>query len=335
MEKINVICITPVKNEAWILERALKCHSLWADHIFIADQGSEDGSREIAERFEKVTLVESDYSTYNMGHVRKKLLEAARKIPGKRIIIALDGDEMLSANWVNSSEWQAILAAPEGTVLYFRWANILPDHLSVWLKPCDIAFGFVDDGREYQGSRISEPRVQISETSSSLLMREMNVLHYQYNDWTRMESKQRWYQCWEHLNYSTKRPIQIYRQYHQMYGIDPSEIQPLQPEWLAEYVKQGVNMTTVPPRAFYYWDRELLDLFSKYGLDRFRKLDVWQVDWQEISQQMGYEWQQIKPLSDPRNSFEKSVHAWLKQTQPDSKRWTIRLVQNLLKIFGW
>ena len=120
-----------------------------------------------------------------------------------------------------------------------------------------------------------------------------------------------------------------------MYGIDPSEIQPLQPEWLAEYVKQGVNMTTVPPRAFYYWDRELLDLFSKYGIDRLRKLDVWQVDWQEISQQMEYEGQQIEPLADPRNSFEKSVHAWLKQTQPDSQRWTIRLVQNLLKIFGW
>ena len=37
---LKIICLTPVKNEGWILERFLKCTSLWADYIIIADQSS-------------------------------------------------------------------------------------------------------------------------------------------------------------------------------------------------------------------------------------------------------------------------------------------------------
>jgi len=35
-----LICMTPVRNEAWILHAFLKATSLWADHIIIADQNS-------------------------------------------------------------------------------------------------------------------------------------------------------------------------------------------------------------------------------------------------------------------------------------------------------
>ena len=34
----TVICVTPVKNEARILPRFLRCAATWADHILIADQ---------------------------------------------------------------------------------------------------------------------------------------------------------------------------------------------------------------------------------------------------------------------------------------------------------
>ena len=55
----KIICLTPVRNESWILEKFLKCASLWADIIIIADQESDDGSREIAKNFEKVKLVDN------------------------------------------------------------------------------------------------------------------------------------------------------------------------------------------------------------------------------------------------------------------------------------
>ena len=55
------------------------------------------------------------------------LVEAARSIPndGKRIFIALDADEALSANWRKSPEWHKLLRAAPGTVLAFRRLNLL------------------------------------------------------------------------------------------------------------------------------------------------------------------------------------------------------------------
>ena len=32
-ERPKIICLTPVKNEEWILRRFLRLASLWADHI--------------------------------------------------------------------------------------------------------------------------------------------------------------------------------------------------------------------------------------------------------------------------------------------------------------
>lgn len=51
-----VCCLTPVKNEACILERFLYAASLWADHIIVADQMSTDESREIAKKIQRLYL---------------------------------------------------------------------------------------------------------------------------------------------------------------------------------------------------------------------------------------------------------------------------------------
>jgi hypothetical protein len=37
MSDATVICIVPVKNEAWILGNFLTCAQKWADHIIVAD----------------------------------------------------------------------------------------------------------------------------------------------------------------------------------------------------------------------------------------------------------------------------------------------------------
>lgn len=40
--KTQIVCLTPVRNEAWILERFLKAAELCADHIVLADQDSTE-----------------------------------------------------------------------------------------------------------------------------------------------------------------------------------------------------------------------------------------------------------------------------------------------------
>ena len=64
-ENFNIICLTPVRNEAWILDKFLQCTSLWADYIILADQMSTDGSREIALKYPKVILVDNNSATFN------------------------------------------------------------------------------------------------------------------------------------------------------------------------------------------------------------------------------------------------------------------------------
>ena len=79
----KLICLPPVLNEAWILERFIKCASLWADHIIIADQGSTDGSVEIAKRYEKVIFIDNQTDgDFNEMKMRAPLFEAANKIEG-------------------------------------------------------------------------------------------------------------------------------------------------------------------------------------------------------------------------------------------------------------
>lgn len=49
--------------------------------------------------------------------------------------MALDADEALSANVLDSAEWRAALAAEPGTVLRLRWANLLPGCRRAWIPP--------------------------------------------------------------------------------------------------------------------------------------------------------------------------------------------------------
>ena len=101
----TLVCLTPVKNESWILHRFLKSASLWADHIIIADQNSTDNSREIALQYSKVILIENNAEEFNEPERQKLLIDKAREIEGKRVIIALDADEMLTSNFLTSPEW--------------------------------------------------------------------------------------------------------------------------------------------------------------------------------------------------------------------------------------
>ena len=116
MDKPYIICLIPVKNEAWILDRCLQTASLWADKIIVADQMSDDGSPEIAVKYSKVQLIRNTSAQFNEPERQKLLIDAARKIPydGKKLLIALDADEMLTANLLDSPEWQTILDAPVG-----------------------------------------------------------------------------------------------------------------------------------------------------------------------------------------------------------------------------
>ncbi len=110
-KKKSVICLTPIRNESWILDKFLSSASIWADYIIISDQNSDDNSRDIAKRYEKVRLIENSYTDYNEFLIRQVLFEEARKIKGDKVLIALDADEFFTPDLFLSDEWEKILTS--------------------------------------------------------------------------------------------------------------------------------------------------------------------------------------------------------------------------------
>ena len=325
-ERAVVICITPVRNEAWILERFLQCASLWADHIIIVDQNSDDGSRELAARHPKVTIL--DYSAEEFSEVQRRslLISEAQRIPGKRLIVALDADEANSANWMHSPEWSTVLRTPRGTAIKFGWANLLPGLETCWI-PETTTYALMDDGSEFPAIPIHGPRLPTpSGTVPSLVLRDLKVLHYMCADWERMMSKQRWYQCWERIHSPRLRPIPLYRRYHHIHAIHPSEILPVPADWFEGYERLHIDMKTIATQEVYRWDGEVLRFLKEYGPKRFGKIDIWDMDWTEVNRKLGGCIPDEK-LRDPRGPIHRIIHRWLRATQLRMSDRKIRFVQ--------
>jgi hypothetical protein len=302
--------------------------------VILADQGSTDGTRAIARRFSKVRVVENGSSDYDEGSRQRLLLTAAREIAGPRLLVTLDADEFLTPTWSESAEWRDALSAPPGTVLRFDWVNVLPDGRSGYIPREKVPFAFVDDGSEHAGARIHSTRVPAGNPELARSLNEVKVLHLQFTDWRRMKSKQRWYQCWEALHHTKKRPIQIYRQYHRMDAFPEAEIQALDPSWLARYRELGLDLVGGSSPEPFWWDREVLDWIIQHGPDRFEKLDIWDMPWPEVARELGW-WCDPRLLSDPRGPLERWIHRWLAGTQDRVDAARTRWFQRLLILFGW
>ncbi|MGF1568336.1 MAG: glycosyltransferase family 2 protein [Nodosilinea sp.] len=335
MIKPTIICLTPVKNERWILDRFLRCASLWADYIIVADQNSDDGSREIALRHEKVTLIENRSNNFNQGVQQKLLIDAAREIPEPRILIALDADEMLTANVMNHPEWKTLLNAPPGTIGELQWVNILPNFKSYWWdSKCDFHYPviFVDDGSDYIGNMIHCSRIPEPSFASRIRLKSIKLLHYSYAEWKRNESKQRWYQCWEKINRPSQSSVRLCRSYNSALIFPSDEIFSLKQEWFTNYEEKDIDMTSVYQEGIYWRDKQILQWMAEHGSAKFNKLAIWDFDWSALAIKLnvsdcgdGYK--------DSRGWPEKLLHVWLKKTQPFRKKLVIRITDKILEIF--
>jgi hypothetical protein len=329
----TVICLTPVKNESWILEKFLMAASLWADHIIIADQFSDDGSREIAARFPKVTLIRNSSTTYHESERQKLLIEAARKIEGSRLLFTLDSDEFLTANFQESPEWDLIMQASPGTIIRFNRVNLRSDFVKYWSSGWYYPWGFMDDGTEHVGTIIHSARIPLPMSSMKIDLKEIKVLHFQYADWERVASKHRWYQCWETLNRPERSAAEIYRQYHHMYNVRPEDLFDVEKEWFDFYFQRNIDIKEVKKDEAYWLDREVLEYFHRYGTSRFKKLDIWNTDWQRKSRYFNIDLSGAN--FEPRGPIDKLIHAWLRTESINGPPIIREILNRTLKLSHW
>lgn len=274
-EQRKIIVITPVKNESWILPHFIEAASIYADQIIISDHMSTDNSVEIAKKYPKVTVIYSTHEKYAEAERRNELLIAARKFGENNLVLAIDADEFLSPTLFSKERLQELKSQKIGTRFFVPLWNIKPGYKQYW-NPGMTPVGFIDDGAIHdENNKIHFPRIPQNPALPSVNLDSDALLHLQFIQWDRMESKHRWYKVWETINFPNKSPIDIFRRYDHMNILPESSFRDFPTKWLAEFERHGVDLRELEtsPKNF-WWDEEVMVLIAQHGLARFRYLDL-------------------------------------------------------------
>lgn len=319
-----LIVLTPVYNEAWILQAFLKATSLWADCIIIADQMSDDGSRELYKQFPKVKVIDNPRKEMHQAATRRLLFEEAKKIEGDKILFALDADEFLSGNFVETEGWRTIMNSEQGDVFKFSWMllnttgdkyriqNQTPYYWAVHVN--DVLF----DGM-FPDNFIDEWRLPWPEkVNHEYVIKDISFLHLHDVNTRRQHNKTLFYQVLQYAHSSNaKGGTYFYRRYK---AKPMSAYFPL-PEDVYDYYKaHGVNL----------WDElNLNDVGEHYvktvqnkvdeiGASALRKLDIWNEEC-------------LSKYGDPRHPIDKLMHWYFRKTQKYCSNFFIRYTDKVLK----
>lgn len=285
--KRKIIVLTPVKNESWILDRFLKVCSIFADHIIIADQNSTDGSLDMYPCYPKVVLVRNENTEYDEKKRQLLLIETAREKFGTgHILLAIDADEILAGNAMETEDWQLMKEAKEGTVLYFEKPTLYKNtQFAIRYDHGGWPLGYIDDGASHQPSKIHSTRIPTPASAPKLYLEKIKFVHYALVRLDAQASKQRMYSVLENIH-KTK-SLRLRRRIYSSemdFSNEGDRHEPAQKEWFENWEKKGVDMHTVPTSRFYWYDYEVLNLFQRYGLKRFLFDDIWNFNWEEFRQ---------------------------------------------------
>ncbi|TDH24635.1 glycosyltransferase family 2 protein [Segetibacter sp. 3557_3] len=302
----KIIVLTPVKNEAWILDRFLQVCSRFADHILIADQKSTDGSIELYSKYSKVTLLINNDPDYDEATRQMLLITTARQQFGiGNILLAIDADELLAANAIYTSDWERMLRAQPGTILYFEKPTLYKSTNNVirydgggW------PLGYVDDGAIHTPAEIHSTRIPTPNYATKLYLDEIKFIHYALVRLDAQASKQRMYSMVENIKGTKSLRLRI-KAYNSSLDFTNEGDRHETPNtsWFIGWEKEGIDMHTIPTSAYYWYDYEGLKLFRKYGVKRFALDDIWNFDWEGLrlaAIKENYPFTPEAPIKNPR-----------------------------------
>jgi Glycosyl transferase family 2 len=321
-----LICMTPVKNEAWILPAFLTATSLWADYIIVADQGSTDGSRKIYSNFPKVIVIENQNPDFNESERQCLLIKKAREIEGDKILFALDADEIFESSFIHTNDWNAILSSKKGDVFLFQWAQIDSDLTTYRIPELFFPWVFHDDGIEPHNNYVrSIHSMRIPYPIHERQLKKVTgfkVMHFQRVNMNRQRSKLRFMILVDFL-VDKKSIVKLSRFYLPKPIRDEKHL--IDGKFFNGYLESGVDLLNlIDSKSEKFWyDLYILERLEKYGLRYFSKIDIWDDTFRKQNN-----------LKDPRNFFIKALHSYLRITQAYSHYRFIRVIDKCLKIIG-
>ena len=322
---LTKIVLTPVRNEAWVLRAFLEATSLWADTIIIADQMSTDGSREIAESFQKVILVENTRKEMHQAATRKLLFDEAKKIEGEKVLFAIDADEFLSGDFVNTSDWEKIMLSKPGDCFCWRWMNLKVDDITQYSthQPYYWAIHVSDDLWDglFPDNFIHEWRLPWPQSANKVIINDFYSIHLARINSQRQRNKERFYQVSTLAQDPRKSIVSLYRQYH---AEEELEYFNVPDDAYRFYDEKGLNIWNDIDTSDEgeYYTSEILRYFKRDGVERYAYLDIWDE-----------RWMMDNGLKDPRKMIHKVILGYLSKTQKKRTHVMVRIIDKMLKLF--
>ena len=321
MTRPQFIVMTPVRNEAWVLQAFLKATSTWADYIIVADQMSTDGSRDIYPLYEKVIVIDNNNPDFNEAERQAMLVAKAREVATGRdcILFGLDADEIFAANYKETEDWKKILNSIPGDVFWFKWAEISPNQKQ-YGDSVFYPWMFHDDGKEPHGNyvrKMHSMRIPYPiDEKQMYYVNDFRVLHLAYLNMNRVASKCRFYMYVDY-ELNNRSIIDLSRNYRYIKKLEEFTIN----ENFFEYNKNLNILNEVDTTSKKFWFDEYIVERNSNDLKKIAKLDIWDKDFIETYK-----------LKDPRNLLIKLLHFYLKKTQKYKGSFVVKGIDKVLKI---
>lgn len=306
---MKIIVLTPIKNEEWILDVFIKSCLLFADHILIADQNSTDRSVEIASKYDKVVLIKNENADFNEDERQKLLINKARELFGlNNFLLALDADEIITSNSINSTDWDKIKQTALGTVFLFDKPTPLFNLNLVFRYREGFPLGFIDDGSEHYPSVIHSTRIPTPDYGSKIFLENISFLHLCFVRQNTQFSKNRYYCTLEKIK--KNRNLRIRRLMYNFFSprdyikMGPKDI--LNKNWYKIYDEKGINLKEFKEEPYYYMDFEVLKIFNRYGTKLFYNEPIWHFDWEACRLEgikRGIEGMPLEPIKSPNRIY--------------------------------
>jgi hypothetical protein len=276
-EKPRVICLMPVKNEVDVLPITLDIISKYCDVIIIADQMSDDGSREIYKNFPKVKVIDNPKEGHS-NQVRWDLLKEARKYGTGNLIISLDADEYippaLFENFLKENKFNI------GDSFRFPWIQLWksPEYYNdtgVWYRNYQRA-AWVDDGITNYEDRIvindHTSRIPTGFLNKCKRVNNIPIIHLQWLSWEKTQFKQALYRCTELI----KKP-KSYISINSAYSISLDKKNVKLSNTNQEWINNLSSLKMIEDLKPSWHKKEIHNLFNKYEILFFEPLQIWHI----------------------------------------------------------
>ena len=318
-----LICLTATRNYGWVTRAFLKANSQWADYIIVVDQMSTDGTQAMCAEYEKVILIEDHDLSYSETRRSTMAINRAREIEGDKILINLDIDEVLPANWMETNDGQRILKSKPGDMFVLFWANLLPDKKHFKSEKDALYRAFHDDGVsefDNQGKDMHTHCLPWCPTQKEVFVHDFPILHFGiYN--TSFQFVKRWY-YYQMVDYDLnhRSAVSLSRFYRKAIPFQATSTdQEIKTSWLWKDFDIFSQIEVITPLILW---QEIRRFIEKKGITHYQKLDIWDEEFIRKTE-----------VQDPRSFLYKALHFYLRATEKYQYSIPVRAIDKLLKWF--